>query len=63
MRTSLLTVTCLLLLSSCFIFQRKEKYGCPANGRNVGAEKLASEDPDALKASQKAKYKGGRKSY
>lgn len=50
-------------LNGCFIFKKKDKYGCPTNGRNVGAEKLASGDEKALKASQKAKYKGGRKSY
>ena len=51
------------LLSGCFVFQRKDKYGCPTNGRNVGAEKLAAGDADAMKASSKAKYKGGRKSF
>lgn len=50
-------------LNSCFIFQKKEKYGCPTNGRNVGAEKIASGDAKAIRASNKAKYKGGRKSY
>jgi hypothetical protein len=29
----------------------------------VGAEKLAAGDEKAMKASAKAKYKGGRKSY
>jgi len=50
------------LFSGCFIFQKKEKYGCPTNGRNIGAEKLAAGDPAAMKASKKAKFKGG-KSY
>jgi hypothetical protein len=53
----------LVFLSGCFVFQRKDKYGCPTNGRNVGAEKLAAGDADAMKASSKAKYKGGRKSF
>ena len=47
------------LLSGCFIsniFRKKEKYGCPSNGRNVGAEKILSGEKV-----KKAKYKGGRK--
>jgi hypothetical protein len=47
------------LLSGCFIsnlFHKKEKYGCPSNGRNVGAEKIL-----AGEKVKKAKYKGGRK--
>jgi hypothetical protein len=30
------------------------KYGCPSNGKNVGAEKLLSGDPAAEKAARKA---------
>jgi len=45
-------------MSSCFIFKKKEKYGCPTNGRNVGAEKIASGDAKAIKASNKAKFRG-----
>ena len=54
------------LLSGCFIsriFGKKDKYGCPTNGRNVGAEKILSGDKKAIAAEKKAKYKGGRKSY
>ncbi|WP_207495385.1 hypothetical protein [Aridibaculum aurantiacum] len=29
--------------------------GCPTNGKNVGAERLLSGDPKALKAAKKAK--------
>jgi hypothetical protein len=42
--------------SGCFIFQKKEKLGCKT-GRNIGAEKIAAGDPDALKANKK-KFKG-----
>jgi hypothetical protein len=52
------------LLSGCFvtrIFHKKEKYGCPTNGRNIGAEQLSSGDPKLIKLSNKAKYKGGKK--
>ena len=53
------------LLSGCFItnlFRKKDKYGCPTNGRNVGAEKILAGDKKAIEAEKKAKYKGGRKS-
>jgi hypothetical protein len=43
----------LVLASSCNLF--KPKYGCPTNGKNIGAEKLASGDPEAEKAARKAK--------
>jgi hypothetical protein len=66
MKKIILAAIILSSLSGCFlsgIFQKKEKYGCPTDGRNVGAERLASGDEKAIKASNKAKYKGGRKSY
>jgi len=53
--------TSLLLLltgiSSCRIWNSvfKPKYGCPSNGKNVGAEKIISGDPEAMKAMKKAK--------
>lgn len=62
MKKLIYTVCCLAFLCSCSIL-KKEKYGCPSDGRNVGAEKLASGDPKAMKKSSKAKYKGGRKAY
>ena len=58
----LAVVMCSFLLSGCFIsriFQRKDKVGCPTDGRNVGAEKLLN-DEMAMKKSQKAKWRGGR---
>jgi len=33
----------------------KQKTGCPTNGKNIGAEKLAAGDPSAEKAARKAK--------
>jgi hypothetical protein len=53
----------MFLLSSCKmfsnvfggIFPKKEKYGCPTNGKNVGAEKILSGDPKATKDAKKAK--------
>jgi hypothetical protein len=52
-----------MILSSCKmfsnvfggVFHKKEKYGCPSNGKNVGAEKILSGDPKATKDAKKAK--------
>jgi hypothetical protein len=46
-----------MLLSSCRLWNNifKPKYGCPSNGKNVGAEKILSGDPDAMKSVKKAK--------
>ena len=47
-------VACLtMVVASCNLF--KPKYGCPSNGKNIGAERLASGDPAAEKAAKKAK--------
>lgn len=54
---------CAYIFSGCFIFRRNVKYGCPTDGRNVGAEKIASGDPKAIKAANKAKWKGARVIY
>jgi len=45
------------LLSSCRVWNSifKPKYGCPSNGKNVGAEKILSGDPKAMKSVKKAK--------
>lgn len=40
-------ISLLVLLNSCSMF--KPKYGCPSDGRNVGAEKLLSEPPKKVK--------------
>ena len=47
----------MMLLSSCRLWNNlfKPKYGCPSNGKNVGAEKILSGDPKALKDAKKAK--------
>jgi uncharacterized protein YceK len=55
MRKILLPVMCVLMLSGCSIFRKKVKYGCPTDGKNIGAERILSGDKDAVKASQKAK--------
>ena len=50
------TVTA-FLLSSCSLWQRMfpPKYGCPTNGKNIGAERLLGGDKKAEKAARKAK--------
>jgi len=41
------------MLSGCSLF-RHQKYGCPTNGKNIGAERILSGDKAAIKASKKA---------
>ncbi|MGC4037352.1 MAG: hypothetical protein QM764_15435 [Chitinophagaceae bacterium] len=47
----------MIMVSSCKAWNSVfgPKYGCPTNGKNVGAEKLASGDPEAERAARKAK--------
>ena len=59
----LICFICAFSMESCFIFKKKDKYGCPANGRNIGAEKLAQGDDQSLKSSKKSKYRGGTKGF
>jgi len=58
MKKALLFLFIATAMSSCFIFKKKEKYGCPTNGRNIGAEKIAAGDEKAIRASNKAKFRG-----
>jgi hypothetical protein len=50
------------LLSSCSLWRKvfPPKYGCPSDGRNVGAEKLLSGDMNKkeMKKARKAKFRG-----
>ena len=48
-------VFCVYFLVGCSIFKKNEKYGCPTNGKNIGAERLLSGDKDAIKAAKRAK--------
>jgi hypothetical protein len=63
MKKNLAFFICICFMTSCSLFKKSEKLGCASDGRNIGAEKLAQGDAKAMKASSKAKYKGGRKSY
>lgn len=60
MKKLIIALLSISLLTGCFIFKKKDRYGCPTNGRNIGAEKLAAGDAKALKASRKAKFKGAQ---
>lgn len=57
LRFIVLAATFLMMMSSCRMWNSifKPKYGCPTNGKNVGAEKILSGDPDAAKSVKKAK--------
>jgi hypothetical protein len=55
MKIILLAAFSAWILSGCFIFKKKEVYGCPTNGKNVGAERLLSGDKAAIRAAKKAK--------
>jgi hypothetical protein len=54
---SVLIISFTFSLSSCGLWHKifKPKYGCPSNGKNVGAEKILSGDKAALKSVKKAK--------
>lgn len=43
-----------LLMSGCFVFRKKEKYGCPNDARNMSQEEI-------VQKANKKKYKGGNK--
>jgi hypothetical protein len=57
LRFFVVMLSLMMVLSSCKLWNNlfKPKYGCPSNGKNVGAEKIISGDPDAMKAVRKAK--------
>ncbi len=54
MKKIILATFVVYMLSGCFIFRKKEKYGCPNDARNL------SQDEMVQKANKK-KYKGGKK--
>jgi hypothetical protein len=55
-RLILLATTISFVFSSCSLWNKMfgPKYGCPSNGKNVGAEKLL-DDPKAAKKAKKFK--------
>jgi len=57
LRILTLTLGLTMILPSCSLWNSvfKPKSGCPSNGKNVGAEKIVSGDPEATKSVKKAK--------
>ena len=53
----LASLAVVMIFSSCSVWNNvfRPKYGCGTNGKNVGAEKIATGDPAAIKAARKAK--------
>lgn len=50
-----------LLCSGCSLFRGGGKYGCPTNGKNIGAERIASGDKKVMKQAKKAgKFKAAK---
>jgi hypothetical protein len=54
MKKFLLETFVVYSLSGCFIFKKKEKYGCPNDARNMSQEEIVTKQ-------NKKKYKGGQK--
>jgi len=52
-----LALSITMLVSSCGMLSNmfRRKSGCPSNGKNVGAERILSGDPQATKLAKKAK--------
>lgn len=55
MKRLLVFIAFMMMMQSCSVFRGSEKVGCPGNGKNIGAEKIASGDPAAIKAAKKAR--------
>lgn len=43
------------VLAGCSVFNKTRKAACPVAGSSIGAEQLS--DPDALRKSEKSKFK------
>jgi hypothetical protein len=54
MRKSAIVLLFAFAISSCGLFRHKSKNGCPTNGKNVDAGKLAAGDPKAIQDAKKA---------
>ena len=57
LRILAVTLSFTVLLSSCGMLNNmfKRKTGCKTDGKNIGAEKIMSGDPEAMKAVKKSK--------
>ena len=54
MKKILLAITVIILVTSCSVFRKKEKLGCPNDARGKSQEEI-------LANSNKKKYRGGKK--
>ena len=54
MKKLLLALFAIYMLSGCFIFRKKEKYGCPNDARGMSQEEIVKRD-------SKKKWKAGKK--
>ena len=54
MKKFILATFVVYMLSGCFIFRKKEKYGCPNDNRGLSQYEILAKD-------KKKKYKGGTK--
>jgi len=55
MKRIIIFTICGIMFSGCSIFRSHEKYGCPTNGKNIGAERILSGDKAAIKAARRAR--------
>jgi hypothetical protein len=49
MKKTLIPLLVVIIFASC-----SERSGCPTNGKNIGAERILSNDKSAIKAMKKA---------
>ena len=54
MKKLILAIFVVYMLGGCFIFRKKEKYGCPNDNRGLTQDEILAKD-------KKKKYKGGSK--
>ncbi|MEO8821566.1 MAG: hypothetical protein ABI267_06410 [Ginsengibacter sp.] len=55
MKKIIIITACSWMFSGCSIFRGHQKYGCPTNGKNIGAERILSGDKAAIKEAKRAK--------
>lgn len=61
MRKTIVLILVVMSVGACSLFHKTEKHGCPTNGKNVDAGKLAAGDPKAAHDAAKApKFKAGK---
>jgi hypothetical protein len=50
-------IAILFLFSGCRLWEKvfPPKYGCKTDGKNIGAERILSGDPKAIKAAKKSR--------